>query len=89
MYMSYCRFEGTQMELNACLGEVYDHLNEEAEYEVYEVSEREIDCFREMIYDFINFLNDTEILDENGEVNEEMLDDVCDAMRKSFSVEEE
>ena len=46
MYMSYCRFEGTLAELRACMSEVYDHVNEEAEYEV---SDREINYFRQMV----------------------------------------
>ena len=85
MYMSYCRFEGTRQELQACFGEVYDHINEEAEYEV---SDHEIREFRNMVRNMVEFLQDTEILDENGEVNERALDEVCETMRYGYSEEE-
>ena len=85
MYMSYCRFEGTRHELGACIGEVYDHINEEAEYEV---SENEIQNFRQMVESFVELLNDAEILTEYGEINEEALDQVCEKMAKSFGEED-
>ena len=86
MYMSYCRFEGTKAELNACIGEVCDHINGVAEYEV---SDREIDCFRDMVKSFVEFLQETEIIDENGELSEEALDSVCYDMTRAHSEGEE
>lgn len=85
MYMSYCRFEGTNQELNACIGEVCEHVNEEAEYGI---SDREIDYFRKMVQSFVGFLQDSEILDENGEIDEEMLDDICEKMAQGYGEEE-
>lgn len=86
MYMSYCRFEGTKAELNACIDEVAAHVNEEAEYEV---SEREIECFRDMVHNFASFLRDSCILDDAGEIDEDMLDDVCYSMGMSYAEEED
>lgn len=79
MYMSYCRFEGTKQELRHCLNDVTDHINKEAEYPV---SDGEIRHFRAMVYDFVEFLQDTEILDENGEVDKAVLDTVCEKMKE-------
>lgn len=86
MYMSYCRFEGTRMELNRCMNEVQDHINESAEYEV---SKNEIEQFKQMVYEFVGFLYDNAILDTYGEINEETLDEVCESMAKSFAENEE
>ena len=55
MYMSYCRFEGTHQELKACLADVDEHLAEMAEYEV---SEDEVDHFRDMVKDFIGWMQE-------------------------------
>lgn len=85
MYMSYCRFEGTYHELRACVADVEEHVNEEAEYEV---SDNEINFFRLMISDMVEFLQNQELLDEHGELNEEELDKICEAMAKSYESEE-
>lgn len=79
MYMSYCRFEGTRMELQSCFEAVEEHVNGEAEYAV---SEREIYNFKRMIGDIAEFLYNNDLLDENGEINQTALDDVCAAMEK-------
>ena len=81
MYMSYCRFEGTRGELAACLNEVTDHVNEEAEYEV---SDPEIRHFKNMIVNFVDFLHDMCLLDDEGYLDREELDKVCQAMAKSY-----
>ena len=87
MYMSYCRFEGTLHELRACIGEVVDHINEEAEYKV---DDREIGYFRAMVEELVEFLcYETEIIDEHGELNEEALDSVCEKMKESWEEEYE
>lgn len=83
-YMSYCRFEGTLHELRACMADVDEHVNEEAEYEV---SDREIKCFKDMIYEVVGWLNDQCLLDEYGDVDEEQLDTICEAMEKSYGEE--
>ena len=85
MYMSYCRFEGTFTELKACMATVDEHVNEEAEYEV---SDREINYFTRMVTEFVDWLNDQCLLDEYGEVDEAMLETVCEAMRKRYCEEE-
>lgn len=81
MYMSYCRFEGTKAELSACLTEVEDHIYEEAEYEV---SDREIGHFRQMVESFVSFLGEHDLLDEDGELDEEVLDAICETMKKGY-----
>ena len=86
MYMSYCRYEGTYAELRACLNDVTEHVNEEAEYEV---SDREIGKFRDMVELFHEFLCDMELLDEDGNLDNEALDSVCEAMARSYKEEEE
>ena len=86
MYMSYCRFEGTRHELRACLSDVEEHVNEEAEYEV---SDSEINHFRFMVEDFVGWLNDMALLDEDGEIDQDALEQVCKAMAKSYGQEEE
>ena len=81
MYMSYCRFEGTRHELRACMADVEEHVNEEAEYEV---SNHEIREFRYMIEEIANFLYEQDLLDEYVEVNHKQLDKVCEAMAKRY-----
>lgn len=85
-YMSYCRYEGTYSELRACLNDVEEHVNEEAEYEV---SDHEIQHFRNMVEYFHDFLCNMELLDEDGNLDDDALDAVCEAMAKSYEQEEE
>jgi hypothetical protein len=84
MYMSYCRFEGTRQEMDSCINEVIDHINGDADYKV---SDREIEEFRKMLRNFVEFLQDTEILDANGDIDGDVLDEVCKDM--SYGHEEE
>lgn len=81
MYMSYCRFEGTRAELNACLGVVEKHVNGEAEYPV---SENEIANFQYMVKDFVTWLHDMALLDDEGYLDEDALNDICDSMWHSI-----
>ena len=80
--MSYCRFEGTKAELNACLAEVEEHIYEEAEYEV---SDHEIGHFRQIVENFVSFLDQHELLDEYGELDEDKLDAICESMKRANS----
>ena len=80
MYMSYCKYEGTYYELSHCLRDAEEHINEEAEYEV---SEGEIQHFRNMVELFSEFLHDNELLDEDGNLDYYALDKACEAMSKS------
>lgn len=86
MYMSYCRFEGTRSELRACLNDVQEHIYGEAEYGI---SDREIGCFKDIIRDVVDFLNDNCLIDEDGMVDRKGLDDICKAMAKGYTEEEE
>lgn len=78
-YMSYCRFEGTRSEIQACLYDVEEHINEEAEEPV---SDNEIRYFRSMVEDFYYWMNDIGLINEFGELNEEELDRICDKMAR-------
>ena len=78
MYMSYCRFEGTRMELSACLNEVRDHIYDEAEYKV---SEGEIENFKRIVEMFYEFLEEEELLSEDGNLDRYELDNICESMR--------
>lgn len=84
MYMSYCRFEGTKQELNACIAEVEEHIYQEAEYEV---SDHEIRHFRQMVETFVSFLDEHQLLDEYGELDEDKLDEICESMKKGYAEE--
>ena len=78
MYMSYCRFEGTRQELNACLNNVVEHIDGEAEYKV---SDGEIRQFRNMVVEFTEWLLNMGLLDNDGELNTEQLNNICEAMK--------
>ena len=84
MYMSYCRFEGTHHELRTCLDVVSDCMNE---YNEYPVSDHEIQEFTSMIGDIVNFLQDWELLDEDGDLDYDVLLKMCDAMRQAHPEE--
>ena len=77
MYMSYCRFEGTRQELRACLTDVEEHVNGEAEYPV---SQNEIRHFENMVREFVDWLHDAALLDDEGYLDEDALDNALDAM---------
>jgi ribosomal protein S15P/S13E len=70
------------------LNEAQEHINGEAEDKV---SAREIECFKDIIRDVVDFLNDNCLLDEDGMIDREGLDDVCQAMAKAgiYAEEEE
>ena len=84
--MSYCRHEGTLAELRACLADAEEHVNGEAEYEV---SDREIDCFKKMVDTFVEWLQDNDLLDEDNGLNWDVLNEICDSMKKTCETEDE
>lgn len=86
MYMSYCRFEGTKAELRACFNDVEEHLYGEQDDEI---SEREIQCFRGIVADMIDFLNDNYLIDEDGMLDRGRLDEICDLMAQGAREEDE
>lgn len=85
MYMSYCRYEGTYSELQSCIYEAEEHIYEEAEYPV---SDREIGYFKRMVMDFGTFLRDNELINSYGDIDREVLEEICEKMKKSYSYEE-
>ena len=52
------------------------------------MSENEIENFRRMVHNFVELLNDTGILDEDGEINNDALDGVCETMRHRYTDED-
>ena len=86
MYMSYCKFEGTRNELNACIADVEEHVNLEAKYPV---SDREIRCFRDMVDQFFCFMDEMNLINEDGELDYEELDLLCKEMSTGATEEEE
>ena len=85
-YMSYCRHEGTLAELRGCIEDANDHINEEARYEV---SDKEIYCFKKMVEEFYEFLCEQELIDQFGELDSEELDKICESMRKGYGEDNE
>ena len=79
MYMSYCRYEGTLQELRACIADVEDHVNQEAEWPV---RDREVEAFRNLVHEMHEFMVNVEILDSYGDIDEESLDCVCKLMKE-------
>ena len=86
MYMSYCKFEGTRSELRSCLSAVNEHIEGYAECAV---SDREIRCFKETVIEFIDWLHDVALLDDEGYLDEEALDQICEDMKRTAEDEEE
>lgn len=78
MYMSYCRFEGTLHELRACMATVEEHINGD---DTSETSIDECTAFRRMVQEFAEFMYDMDLLDENGEIKDDKLDELCVALR--------
>lgn len=85
MYMSYCRMEGTRMELAACLQDAEEHLYGEAEYAV---SEREIEHFRRIIEDTFYWMRDMDMILDDGRMNEAVLVEICEAMSRAGEEED-
>ena len=84
--MSYCRHEGTLSELRICLEDATEHANEEAQYKV---SDREIECFKHIITEVYDFMNEMCLLDSDGELDFDELDNICEKMAKSYDCEDE
>lgn len=86
MYMSYCRYEGTYHELRACIDDVEEHINKEAEYEV---SDHEIEHFESMVRLFHSFMIDNNLIDCDCELNEHELADIMETMKHRYDSEYE
>ena len=71
--------------MKACLADVDEHIMEDAEYET---SENEVRHFLDMVMDFFGWMNDNELITEDGELDEDQLGGICQAMRKAYSEEE-
>ena len=85
MYMSYCKFEGTYRELTVCLEDVQAHIDECA---MYSVSEREIQYFKRIIEEVVEFMYNNDILDDNGNINDDVFNDVLKTMEKEYDYDD-
>lgn len=85
MYMSYCMYEGTKMELRRCLADVDDHVSECAEYAV---SEREISEFKDMVNTFYEWMVDNALITLDGELDRDALEKIGEAMATKQEEEE-
>ena len=65
---------------------VEEHVNGEAEYPV---SENEVNNFQQMVQDFVGWLHDMALLDDEGYLNEDALNEVRDDMMKAREDDEE
>lgn len=79
--MSYCRFHNTLYDLRDCLGTVREHIDGEAEYAT---SDEEIEKFKMMVCEFVNFLNEHSLLDSENEVDGTVLDDIAQSMEHGY-----
>lgn len=86
MYMSYCRYAGTTHELSACIDDVEEHINKEAEYKV---SDDEIEYFAALVRLFHGFMVDNNLIDPDCELNEHELADIMECMKHSYCSEDE
>lgn len=79
MYMSYCRYEGTAHELRACMGDVEAHLDGYADYAV---SDREVMHFAHLVEEFHDWMRDLCLIDDEGRLDRDALEDVCNALKR-------
>lgn len=81
MYMSYCRCEGTLHEMRAVLEDVEYHIHESAPHRM---SDGEIQSFKSMVTEFVNWINDMGLLEDEVYLDDEELDRVCYAMAHGY-----
>lgn len=85
-YMSYCRQQGTFEELKQSLYDVEQYINGNADEAM---SDREIESFRKMVFWFVDFLNEQELIDCTGDVDISVLECICDSLRMERKDDEE
>lgn len=74
------------MELNACLNAVDEHVSGMAEYPI---SAHETEHFQMMVENFVDWLHDMALLDEDGALDDEAMKQVCEDMMCGGEKEEE
>ena len=77
MCMDYCKFEITERELDRCLSDVSDHIEGFADVAI---SESQIIAFQEMMIRIHSFCQRYSLIDAEGGLDLDVLDDVCKAM---------
>lgn len=85
MYMSYCRFEGTKHELDACLSVADEAIMGEAEYPV---SEDETAYFKLMIENVLDFLQENDVISDEINYDEDKLYDIMRLMERGRADED-
>lgn len=78
MYMSYYMFEGAFDEVKRCLRTAQEYIDGEEEGTV---SKREAECFKNMVRELYYFLEENNLLNEYGELDEADLDELCEKMK--------
>lgn len=76
MYRTDGKFESTNHQLQQRLWDVDDHIMGEKA----PVSDREANYFMGMVYDFVDWLNDHRLLDENNEIDQKRLKEIGEDM---------
>lgn len=84
--MSYCRYTNTLDDLRDCINDALSHVNEEAEYPV---SKSEINCFRQMVKEFYQMMDFCAMINDDGTLNEEELDECCAMMEHGYDVDDD
>ena len=72
--MNYCRFENTSRDLRDCLTAIENREKD--------LSNNEAKAMRSMIERFVCFLNQESLLDIDGEVDQEQLDEIIKEMKE-------
>ena len=85
MFRSDGKFESTNHELNQRLWDVDDHIMGEKD----PVSDREARYFMGMVDDFVDWLNDHRLLDENNEIDRKRLKEIGEDMIMGRASEDE
>lgn len=85
--MSYCRFHNTSLDLEECLAVVLNRYYDDGD-EYSAVSDEECERFKIMVHQIADFFNDLELLDEDGYVDENKLDEVVSKMQSDEEDEE-
>ena len=81
--MNNKKFQNALYDLRACMYDVDEHINAEAEHKV---SDEEINAFRQMVYEMQDFLvNGICVLDDDKQIDLGQLEFVCDAMSREYS----
>lgn len=81
VFMSYCRYDGAKRALLECLGDVQEKIDANNSNEEFTPKTTdEVEAFEYMIEYFVQWLYDNNILDGEGELDNNELSNVCDML---------